>query len=105
MYKDNIYICCIQESHLQKDNTFKVRRYQCFRTDKGGDMRKGGFITLIKSNINSYVSSSSTDGSGQHTITANTLEREIILVNYYCPTNVNLERHAMHVRDSNSFIM
>ena len=56
--KENIEICCIQETHLQKEKTFKVRGYQCFRTDRGGD-RKGGIITLIKSNINAYMSSSS----------------------------------------------
>ena len=37
---------------LQKDKTFKVRGYQCFRTDRGGDRRNGGIITLIKANIN-----------------------------------------------------
>ena len=101
MNKDNIYICCIQEIHLQKNKTFKVRGYQCFRTDRGGDRRKGGIIRLIKSNINAYVSSSSIDGPEQHTVTVNTLERDILLVNYYCPNNVNLELHNIHIRDSN----
>ena len=55
MNKENIDICCIQETHLQKDKTFKVRGDQCFRTDRGGDRRKGGIITLIKSNINAYM--------------------------------------------------
>ena len=50
------------ETHLQKDNTYKVREYQCFRTDGGGDRRKGSIITLIKSNINAYMSSCSNDG-------------------------------------------
>ena len=37
--KDNIDICCIQETRLQKNKTLKVRGYQCFRTDVGGDRR------------------------------------------------------------------
>ena len=57
MNKENIDICCIHETHLKKDKTFKVRGYQCFRTDRAGDSRKGGIITLIKSNINEYMSS------------------------------------------------
>ena len=69
MNKDNIDICCIQATHLQKDKTLKVRGYQCFRTDRGGDRRKGGIITLIKSNINAFMSSSSNDGAEQHTVT------------------------------------
>ena len=58
MNKDNIDICCIQETHLQKDKTFKVRGYQ----DKG----KGGIITLIISNINAYMSSSSSNDGAEH---------------------------------------
>ena len=105
MNKENIDICCIQETHLQKDNTFKAGGYQCFRTDRGGDSRKGGIITLIKSNINAYMSSSSNDGAEQHTITVNTLKRDITLVNYYFPNNVNLALHNIHARDSNFIIM
>ena len=74
MNKENIGMCCIQETHPQKDKTVKVRGYQCFRTDRGGDRREGGSITLIKSNINAYMSSSSNDGAEQHTITVNTLK-------------------------------
>ena len=55
MNKENIDICCIQETHLQKDKIFKVRAHQCFKTDRGGDRRKAGIITLIKSNINAYI--------------------------------------------------
>ena len=103
--KDNIDICCMQVTHLQKDKTFKVRGYQCFRTDRGGDRRKGSIITLIKSNISAYMSSSSNDGAEQHTIKVNTLKKDILLVNYYCPNNVNLALHNIHVRDSNFIIM
>ena len=46
-----------------------------------GDRRKGGIITRIKSNINAYMSSSSNDGAEQHTVTVNTQERDILLVN------------------------
>ena len=102
MNKENIDICCIQEIHLQKDKIFKVRGYQCFRTDRGGDRRKGGIITVIKSNINAYMSSSSNDGAEQHTVT---VQRDILLVNYYCPNNVNLALHNIHVRDNNFIIM
>ena len=63
MNKENIDICCIHETHLQRDKTFKVRGYQCFRTDRGGNSRKGGNITRIKSNIKACLSSSSNDGA------------------------------------------
>ena len=79
MSKENIDICCIQETHLQKNKTFKGRGYQCFRTDSGGDRRKGGIITLIKSNINTCMSSSSNDGAQQHTVTVKTLKQRFYL--------------------------
>ena len=79
MNKENIDICCIQETHLQKDKTFKVGEYQCFRTDRGEDRKKSGIITLIKSNINAYMSSSSNDGAEQHTVTFNTLKNILYL--------------------------
>ena len=51
------------------------------------------------------MSSSSNDGEEQHTITVNTIKRDILLVNYYCPNNVNLVLHNIHVRNSNFIIM
>ena len=51
------------------------------------------------------MSSSSTDGLERHTVTVKILEREILLVSYYCPNNFNLEQHSIHVRDSNVIIM
>ena len=68
-------------------------------------MRKGGNITLIKSNKDAYISSSSNDGPEQHTVTVNTLKREILRVNYCCPNNVNLKLHNIHVKYSNLIIM
>ena len=40
MNKENIDICCIQETHIQKDKTFKARGYQCFRIDREEDRRR-----------------------------------------------------------------
>ena len=91
--------------YTRNSPTFKVRGYQCFRTDRGGDRRKGGIITLIKSNINAYMSSSSKDEPEQYTVTVKTLKRKILLVKYYGPNNANLAPHNIHVRDSNFIIM
>ena len=104
MNKDNIDICCIQETHLQKDKTIKARGYQCFRTDRGGDRRNGGIITLIKSNISAYMSSSSNDGAEQHIVRVKALKQRFYLSTTIAPKNVNLELHNIHVRDSNFII-
>ena len=45
-----IDIACIQETHLNQNNRFSIRGYQCFRL--GREVRhKGGVLTLIKNNI------------------------------------------------------
>ena len=51
------------------------------------------------------MSSSSNDGTEQHTVTVKILKTEILLVNYYCPNNVKLALHNIHLRDSNFIIM
>ena len=50
--RESIDICCIQETHLKKDKSFKMRGHQCIRTDRGGERKKGGVLTLVKSYIN-----------------------------------------------------
>ena len=54
-------------------------------------------------NINAYMSSSSTYGPEQHTVTVKTLNERFY--NYYCFNIVNLELHNIHVRDSNFITM
>ena len=53
--RESIDICCIQKTHLKKDKSFKMRGYQCIRTDRGGERKKGGVLTLVKSHINAYL--------------------------------------------------
>ena len=54
LHEENINICCIQETHLQSNKYFKVRGYQCFRSDRT-DRSKGGVLTLVRNNINACL--------------------------------------------------
>ena len=94
--REIIDICCIQETHLKKDTTFRMRGYQCFRTDRAGDKNKGEVLTLVRSNINAYLSGSSTDSAEYQIVKIETKTKEIHLVNYYCPNNVNLDLLTFH---------
>ena len=84
-------ICCIQQTHLKKDKTFRMRSYQCIRTDRAGDRNKGGVLTLVMSNISAYLSGSSTDSAEYQVVKIETKTKEIHLVNYYCKNNVNID--------------
>jgi len=57
-----ITICCIQETHLQPNKSFKVRGYQCFRSDRIG-RSKGGILTLIRNNIDAIQTTTHMDDS------------------------------------------
>ena len=103
--KESIDICCIQETHLKKDKTFTMRGYQCIRTDRAGDRNKGGVLTLVKSNINAYLSGSSTDSAEYQVVKIKTKTKEIHLVNYYCPNNVNLDLLNIPVVRTNFIIV
>ena len=43
--RESIDICCIQETHLKNDKSFKMRGYQGRKTDRGGEKKKGGVLT------------------------------------------------------------
>ncbi|PVD24868.1 hypothetical protein C0Q70_15357 [Pomacea canaliculata] len=51
LHQNSINICCIQETHLQKEKPFKIRGYQTFRSDRQG-RKKGGVLTLVRNNMN-----------------------------------------------------
>src|SRR5579871_3807229 len=43
--EEQVAICCLQETHLNKDIDFNIRGSQCFRQDRK-DRKKGGILTL-----------------------------------------------------------
>ena len=79
-----IGICCIQETHLQPDKTFKIRGYQCFRSDRMG-RSKGGILTLVRNNIGAKLQHSHMKSSEHHTVNIQTRTAELDIVNFYCP--------------------
>ena len=82
-----------------------MRGYQCFRTDRAGDKNKRGVLTLFKSNINAYLSGSSTDSAEYQNVKIEIKTKEIHLVNYYCPNNVNLDLLNIPVVRTNFIIV
>ena len=73
----------------KNNKTFNMRGYQCNRTDRGRGRNKRGVLTLVKSNINAYLSGIST-GSGEYQVVkTKTKTKEMHLVNYYCPSDIN----------------
>ena len=103
--EESIDIWCIQENHLKKDKTFKMRGHQCIRTDRAGDRNKEGVLTLVKLNFKAYLSGSSTDSAEYQVIKIKTKTKEIHLVNYYCPNNIDLDLLNIPVVRNNFIIV
>ena len=75
------------------------------RTDRAGDKRKGGVLTLIRSNINAYMSYSSTHSAENQTMIIQTTNRNFTIVNYYYPNNVNINIQNINVKSENFIIV
>ena len=99
LHSKDISVCCIQETHLQKDKTFKVRGYQCYRADRQ-DRSKGGVLTLVRNNINACEVKTYLEGSEYHELKIKTKSSELNLVNYYCPNDRPLSLDTVEVHDS-----
>ena len=89
----------------KKDKRFRIRGYQCFRTDREGDKIKGGVLPLIRSGINAYMSNSSTHRAENQTMIIQTTHGNFTIMNYYCPNNVNINIQNINVKSENFIIV
>ena len=94
-------ICCLQETHLSADQPFKVRGYQCFRSDRIG-RKKGGILTLVKNTMTALETKVHMDGAEYQTLHIKTDNLEFDLLNYYCPNTLPLNMRSIEV--TNAFL-
>ena len=104
LHEENINICCIQETHLQSNKYFKVRGYQCFRSDRR-DRSKGGVLTLVRSNINACLIDTHMEDSEYQVMEIKTDNVDIQLVNFYCPNDKPLSLDTISTEVSNFIIV
>ena len=99
LHEKNITVCCIQETHLQCEKTFKVRGYQCFRSDRS-DRRKGGVLTLVRNNIHACETDVHMEGAEYQVVRAKLNETELQILNFYCPNDRPLSLETIKVPNS-----
>ena len=99
-----VSVCCIQETHLNKDKTFKVRGYQCLRADRQ-DRHKGGVLTLVRNNINASEVKTYLEGAEYQEFKIKTNSTELNLVNYYCPNDKALALDTIGVSNSRYMVV
>ena len=65
---------------------FKVRGYQCFRSDRT-DRGKGGVLTLVRNNINACLIDTHMEDSDYQVMEIKADGVDIQLVNFNCPSD------------------
>ena len=92
--RDGVDIICIQETHLKDAHHLTLRGYGIFRHDRA-DRHKGGTVTLVRNTILA-VEVRGTEGDSEYpAIRVVVQSREITVINYYCPTDKELQVHTL----------
>ena len=104
LHEGSVNIRCIQETHLQSKKYFKVRGYQCFRSDRT-DRNKGGVLTLARNNINACLVDTHMEDSEYQVLEINADAADIQLVNIYCPNDKDLSLDTINTEVSNFVIV
>ena len=94
LHENNITICCMQETHLQPKKLFKVRGYQCFRSDRIG-RSQGRILTLVRNNIDAIQTTTHTDDSEFQVLNLKKKDFHMKLVNLYPPNDKALSLNAL----------
>ncbi|PVD38981.1 hypothetical protein C0Q70_01606 [Pomacea canaliculata] len=103
LYQNSINICCIQETHLQKEKPFKIRGYQTFRSDRQG-RKKGGVLTLVRNNMNASETKRYMDEAEYIEVKVTITNSILHVINYYCPSDKMLSLDTIQVPDSGFLI-
>ena len=98
-------ICCIQETHLNKDLRFSIRGYESFRADRE-NTTKGGTLTLVKNTIAATeILKSSEDNTEIIGIKAVLKDITLTVYNTYSPSNKPLQLHGVNPPQENFLIV
>ena len=103
LFEKKIDVCCIQETHLQENKTFKMEGYQIFRSDRKG-RKKGGVMTLVRNNINAIESKRFMEEAEYLQIKISSNNTTLTIINYYCPNDKNLSLGTIEVTQNDFLI-
>ena len=103
LHEENINMYCIQEKYFLSNKFFKLRGYQCFRSDRT-DRSKGGVLTLVRYNINACLIDTHMEDSEYQVLEIKADAADIQLVNLYCPDYKPLSLDTISTEVSNFII-
>ena len=85
--KQNLYICCLQETHFRPRNTYrlKVRGWKkIFHAN--GNQKKTGVVILISDKIEFKIKIITRDKEGHYIMIKISIQEDITIVNIYAST-------------------
>jgi len=100
---NNVDICCVQETHLNKNHRFFIRGYELYRQDRE-DRPKGGVLTLVRNSLPSVETGRSGE-SDTECITVELIlkDRHLTVCNLYSPPNKMIQLPLLS-HDQNNWI-
>ena len=94
MKTTSLSVASKKHMYLKPKTSFKVRGYQCFRSDIIG-RSKGGILTLVRNNIDAIQTTSHMDDSEFHVLNLKKKDFHMKLVNLYSPNDKSLSLNAL----------
>ena len=98
LHEEQVHVCCLQETHLNEDVAFKVRGFQCYRSDRK-NRKKGGVLTLVRNNISTCQFEEYMEGAEYQMLHLRTASTEFHLLNYYCPSDRPLALASIPIKE------
>ena len=99
LFKEEVSVCCIQETHLTPEKTFRVRGYQSFRSDRE-NRHKGGILTLVRNNISACQRKVFMEGAEYQVMWVKLKDTELHILNYYCPNDRPLSLNTIGIPET-----
>ena len=86
-YKNDPYICCLQETHFRPKDTYRLKlRGQKDTFHANGKQKKAGVAILISDKIDLKIKNITRDKEGQYIMIKSSIkEEDITIVNIYTP--------------------
>lgn len=105
LQKEDIHIACLQETYLKESQRFSVRGYQVYRQDREG-RAKGGVAILVKNSIPAQEFTINTNDQAEiHGVNIKVDNRQLKIINVYCPQDKELSLDHMIISEELSLIV
>ena len=98
--KQDLYICCLQETHLKTRDTYrlKVKDWKkIFHTN--GDQKKAGVAILITDKINFEIKTVKRDKEGHYIMIKGSIQEDITIINIRAP-NIGAPQYVRQILTS-----